>query len=124
MMSVIMTETAGADADTRAQARERAEVLGIPYFERQGSLEYMTKLTGTDCFLIYEKNGPVYRAGSSFYRYHIGSAALRLLQLKKQDMTDYAVFCLKHGRCRYWMPLSEWEETLPSYPGFWAVTDG
>ena len=55
MMSVIMTETAGADADTRAQARERAEVLGIPYFERQGSLEYMTKLTGTDCFLIYEK---------------------------------------------------------------------
>jgi hypothetical protein len=90
MMSVIMTETAGADADTRAQARERAEVLGIPYFERQGSLEYMTKLTGTDCFLIYEKNGPVYRAGSSFYRYHIGSAALRLLQLKK---TGYDRLC-------------------------------
>lgn len=66
-----------------ALARERAEALQLPYEEREGSLPEMAERTGREGFLVYGRKPPYYWAPEGEYRFHLGTASLRIAQLAR-----------------------------------------
>ncbi len=78
-MKLAITVTHSAPAGIIAYAKARAEILGLPFIPRTGNMDGMP----ADAFLIYGKRGVSYFAGGNEYRYHTGTAAVRILQLMR-----------------------------------------
>ncbi len=65
------------------EAKARAEALGLPYVSRGETLEDMAKASGLSGFLIYGKKLPYYWHDGEEYRFHVGTAVLRVGQMEK-----------------------------------------
>ncbi len=65
------------------EAKARAQALGLPYVPRGETLEDMAKESGFSGFLIYGKKLPTYWHGGEEYRFHVGTAVLRVGQMEK-----------------------------------------
>ncbi len=65
------------------EARKRAQALGLPYVPRGETLEDMAECSGLSGFLIYGKKLPCYWHESEEYRFHVGTAVLRVGQMEK-----------------------------------------
>lgn len=63
-------------------AKKRAEEIKVPFIERVGSIEKCIKNNNLDGLIIYGKE-PFFKTHDGEYRFHIGVAKLRLLQLKR-----------------------------------------
>lgn len=63
-------------------AKKRAMELGVPYLIRDGSLREMAEKSSLDGFIVYGAKSYFWIAGET-YAFHLGTAALRILQMKR-----------------------------------------
>ena len=82
-MKTFVTTVLKPDEETVRFAKERAIVLGFPYVPRRGLLEDEAKTAGADGFLIYGRQLPVYWTPKGMYRFHLGTAVLRIHEMEK-----------------------------------------
>lgn len=82
-----------------AEARARSAVLGFPYIERGDTLEDMVRRHGMDGFLIYGKQLPYYWNGGEKYRFHVGTAVLRITQMEKGNQDRLCRLLPSEGPC-------------------------
>ena len=78
-MKLAVTTTHSAPDAVISYAKSRAAALGLPFLPRIGNMGEMP----ADAFLIYGKRGVSFSAGGNVYRYHTGTAAVRILQLTR-----------------------------------------
>jgi 16S rRNA (guanine1516-N2)-methyltransferase len=82
MMKLCVTVSLDASDEIRQRARREADELGLPFYERKETLE-ATGQNGEDAFLVYTRRLPELHAAGGVYRFHVGTAKLRILQLKR-----------------------------------------
>lgn len=99
-MNTGITTIRNANGTIIGKAKERALALGFPYIPREETLDDMSGHYGVYGFLIYGKQLPYYWIGGEEYRFHVGTAALRILQMEKGNEDRLCRLLLKEGPCK------------------------
>lgn len=81
MIGITTVREAGRDVYEQAQAR--AAALGLPCDKREGSLSEMAARNIREGYLIYGRKPPYYWSPEGEYRFHLGTASLRIRQLEE-----------------------------------------
>lgn len=82
-MNIGVTTILKASRPVKEKAKRKAVALGYPYIDRQGTLPEMREKTGVEGFLIYGKSQPLFWTAIGVYGFHVGTAVLRISQMKK-----------------------------------------
>lgn len=83
MINIGITTILKAENTIIQQAKKQAQVMGYPYVEREGKLVELAKKTKMTGFLIYGKTLPLFWTPQGVYQFHLGTAVLRIGQIKK-----------------------------------------
>ncbi len=94
-----VTTIRNTSAAIKAEARNRADALGLPYFPREDTLETMASHHGVAGFLIYGKQLPYYWNEGETYRFHVGTAVLRCEQMRKGNADRLCRLLPQEGHC-------------------------
>ena len=80
-MKIGVTVSKDASKDLIHKAKEAARELNLPWMERRDTLE---ETGGEDCegLLEFTRKCPVYRTRDNLYKFHLGTAKLRIAQMK------------------------------------------
>ena len=81
-MNIAVTTVLKPDADSLRCAREKAEDLRITFYEREKNLFHMSEKYGKEGFLIYGKEPVFFWSKEGTYRFHLGTAVLRIFGLR------------------------------------------
>ena len=82
-MNIAVTTVLKPDADSLRRAREKAEDLRITFYEREKNLFHMSEKYGKEGFLIYGKEPVFFWSKEGTYRFHLGTAVLRIFEMRK-----------------------------------------
>ena len=82
------------------EAKRRGEVLGFPYIRREDTLEEMAARTQLSGFLIYGRVLPYYWNQGEEYRFHMGTAVLRISQMEKGNQDRLCRLLPQEGPCQ------------------------
>lgn len=104
-MNIAVTTVLKPDADSLRCAREKAEDLRITFYEREKNLFHMSEKYGKEGFLIYGKEPVFFWSKEGTYRFHLGTAVLRIFEMQKGMKTDFAIFCRKTVHLYWTAPL-------------------
>ena len=83
MINIGITTILKAENTIIQQAKKQAQVMGYPYVEREGKLVELAEKTKMTGFLIYGKTLPLFWTPQGVYQFHLGTAVLRIEQIKK-----------------------------------------
>lgn len=82
------------------EAKQRGEKLGFPYIRREDTLEEMADHTHLSGFLIYGRVLPYYWNQGEEYRFHLGTAVLRISQMEKGNQDRLCHLLPQEGPCQ------------------------
>lgn len=82
------------------EAKQRGEVLGFPYIRREDTLDEMAEHTYLSGFLIYGRVLPYYWNQGEEYRFHMGTAVLRISQMEKGNQDRLCRLLPPEGPCQ------------------------
>ena len=108
-MNIAVTTILKPDADSLRRAREKAEDLRFTFYEREKILFYMSEKYEREGFLIYGKEPVFFWSKEGTYRFHLGTAVLRIFEMQKghedrlcnllpEDCTSVLVCTFGQGR--------------------------
>ena len=81
------------------EAKQRGQSLGFPYVRREDTLEDMAVHSHVSGFLIYGKVLPYYWNQGEEYRFHMGTAVLRISQMEKGNQDRLCRLLPQEGPC-------------------------
>ncbi len=82
-MNIGVTTILKPDSRLEKVAQSRADNFHFPYHQREGKLSSMAEKYRMEGFLIYGHQLPVFWTQTGEYRFHLGTAALRIHQLEQ-----------------------------------------
>ena len=82
-MNIAVTTVLKPDADSLRRAREKAEDLRTAFYEREKNLFHMSEKYGEEGFLVYGKKPVFFWSKEGTYRFHLGTAVLRIFEMRK-----------------------------------------
>lgn len=82
-MKIAVTTVLKPDKDILRRAAEKAKDLNCICYEREKNLLHMAEKYGEDGFLIYGKKPTFLWSKNGIYKFHLGTAVLRIAELKK-----------------------------------------
>mgnify|MGYP005930455901 CR=1 FL=1 len=82
-MNIAVTTVLKPDADSFQRARKKAEDLQTAFYEREKNLLHMSEKYGAEGFLIYGKEPAFFWSKEGTYRFHLGTAVLRISEMRK-----------------------------------------
>lgn len=82
------------------EAKQRGKRLGFPYVRREDTLEEMAAQGNLSGFLIYGRVLPYYWNQGEEYRFHLGTAVLRISQMEKGNQDRLCRLLPQDGFCR------------------------
>lgn len=104
-MNIAVTTVLKPDADSLRRAREKAEDLRTAFYEREKNLFHMSEKYGEEGFLVYGKKPVFFWSKEGTYRFHLGTAVLRILKCEKGMETGCAIFCRETVHLYWTVPL-------------------
>lgn len=82
-MRIAVTTARSCQESLLSEARRKAAEMGLPFLERKGSLLSMKQSFLLDGILLFSKKGPSFWTEEGEYRFHLGTAVLRILQMER-----------------------------------------
>ena len=82
-MNIAVTTVLKPDADSLRRARKKAEDLRTAFYEREKNLFHMSEKYGEEGFLVYGKKPVFFWSKEGTYRFHLGTAVLRIFEMRK-----------------------------------------